>query len=376
MRIIFFIFVILLFSQCDPIELPPDEPGEPVFLLSMTDESGGTYEFGGGVDGYRMFTNYEQDADSVYRFIGELKKEDLSLDTFPSIRFEISDFQEAPSQVDIDQALADVNGFYDQSLTGNVDSFYQVGLMAATGQACFDLPAESFRWFIDSQQIATGHTAIHNFPDDATREVTLKIVDGMVEIASITRQVSFVSNAQTCIAQISSQSFNFLYISASLAGGNPPYQYTWNTNPPETTQGINLPIDSLILGETYCVTVTDVTGCSSSWCGNILPGFQVCNAQFSYSTSTIYDSLPAPMQFSKVTVIYNDGAGMEYRSDLQEQPNTSFFDISDIEGFQENEFGDPTKKLTISFKCDLFSENGELIKIDSGDGTIGIAYPD
>jgi hypothetical protein len=356
------------------VAIPPDSTGDPVFTLSMMTEANEILSFGGGIDGYRMFTSYEQGIDGVYTFIGELKKEDPNLDTFPSIRFEIRDFVENPSSVDVEQALMTAEGFYNQNLTGIFDTTYQAVFIASTGQACSNLPSDVFSWYFDDGSTDIGYSVTHDFLDNSDQTVTLDISGPAGEHAAVTRDISFAQNALTCGVQVSYFMTNSLNISAMPVGGNPPYSYSWNTG--SNIQTISLPIDSLILDQEYCVTLTDAGACNSSWCGNVLSGYQICEAQFSYSTSIITDSIPAPDQFSTITIIYKDGAGGEFRSDTGTQDPNAFFDLFDVENFIDNEFGDKTKKMAIEFACELFSGNSNTMKIQTGEGVIGIAYPD
>ncbi len=372
--IVFSFISLMTFSHCSQLEIPPDSTDDPVFTLTMTTETNDIMSFGGGIDGYRMFTSYEQESDGVYTFIGELKKEDLNLDTFPSVRFEVRDFQGFPSSVDIDQALIAAEAYFNQNLTGSSDTTYQAVFMATTGQACSNLPSNAFSWDFGDTFTGTGHAISHDYTDNSYKTVTLEINGPAGQYAMASRDISFAQNALTCGVQVNYNLTNSLNISAMAIGGIQPYSYTWNIG--STLQTISLPLDSIILDQEYCVTLTDASSCSSSWCGNVLSGYQVCEAQFSYSTSIVTDSVPAPDQFSTVTIIYKDGAGGEFRSDLGTQNPNAFFDILNVDDFIDNEFGDKTKKINIDFTCELFSGNANTIRINSGEGFIGIAYPD
>jgi len=51
---------------------------------------------------------------------------------------------------------------------------------------------------------------------------------------------------------------------ANITGGSYPYTYLWNSTPPQTTQTlVNVPPG------TYCVTITDINGCTASHCDSI-----------------------------------------------------------------------------------------------------------
>lgn len=372
--IVWGIFLLLTLSRCNPLDLPPDITDDPVFTLTMATDAGETISFGGGVDGYRMFTSYEQGADGVFTFIGELKKEDVAPDIFPSIRFEIRDFQANPLSVDVTQALMSITGFYDQTLTGELDTIYRAAFTASTGQSCSGLPSSAFTWNFDDGTFGEGYSVIHEYPNNDERTINMEINGPDGEYVSVSRNLNFGANVLPCGLQVNAFQTNTLNLTASPIGGVPPFAYDWGIG--ASTQTISLAMDSLLFEQQFCVTLTDATGCGSSWCGNILAGFQICNAQFSYSTSMVTDSTEAPVQFSTVTVIYRDGQGGIFRSDRQAQDLDAFFDVLEEEDFKRNEFGEPTRKVNLGFSCDLFATNGSTIKINSGQGTIGIAYPE
>ncbi len=53
---------------------------------------------------------------------------------------------------------------------------------------------------------------------------------------------------------------NQIILEAVVSGGTPPYTYSWNTTPPQTTKIINA-----TAGGVFVVTVTDSTGCSATY---------------------------------------------------------------------------------------------------------------
>lgn len=77
-----------------------------------------------------------------------------------------------------------------------------------------------------------------------------------------------------------------------------------------------------------------------------------------------------------IFVEYTDPSGTVYQSGLLEQFSDSFFEISAVEDFADNENGHPTKKLNIAFNCRLKDVNSfDEIEFWDAKGAIGIAYP-
>jgi gliding motility-associated-like protein len=75
--------------------------------------------------------------------------------------------------------------------------------------------------------------------------------------------VTILQPVQLNISQSQTNALCFLSVNGSAqalaSGGQAPYQYSWNTNPPQTSnQALNLPAG------TYTLTVTDNTGCKNN----------------------------------------------------------------------------------------------------------------
>jgi PKD repeat protein len=77
--------------------------------------------------------------------------------------------------------------------------------------------------------------------------------DAIVETSGITLSSSVV-NPQTTISNPSGS------VGISVVGGNPPYGFLWNTNPPQFTN-----VASGLSSGTYSCIVTDATGCSATF---------------------------------------------------------------------------------------------------------------
>ncbi len=94
------------------------------------------------------------------------------------------------------------------------------------------------------------------------------------------------------------------------------------------------------------------------------------------TTGSYNFGLAADLDFSVVAIQYTDREGNTYRSDILDQNGEGLFEVLDIQDYDINENGDPTKKLEINFNCILQNpENGEIIAFNNAHGFIGIAYP-
>ncbi len=84
---------------------------------------------------------------------------------------------------------------------------------------------------------------------------------------------------------------------------------------------------------------------------------------------------PAPEVGSLVCITWENEEGIEYRSDRFGQPANSIFSVNSVEAFEENERGQKTVKLDITFSCELTAENGESIWVENMSGIFGVAFP-
>ncbi|MBK9017692.1 MAG: hypothetical protein IPM82_28635 [Saprospiraceae bacterium] len=147
---------------------------------------------------------------------------------------------------------------------------------------------------------------------------------------------------------IDTSTFNYITITA-LPSGVAPYQYLWS--------------DSTITGSAYylqlnpvgmtnvAVTVTDALGCavsgglSTTIVSGTLP--TICVAAFDYSIqqelidSQYYQIIYADsLQFSKITIVYTNTEGIQYRSDRQSQEPTATIKILEVDEYDANEKGE------------------------------------
>lgn len=89
-------------------------------------------------------------------------------------------------------------------------------------------------------------------------------------------------------------------------------------------------------------------------------------------------SAGASLSLSEVSIEYTNVNGITYYSDQAAQDASNIFTIHSIEDFADNENGNPTKKLTVSFDCELANEtnNDPFISFRNATAVIGIAYPE
>lgn len=160
---------------------------------------------------------------------------------------------------------------------------------------------------------------------------------------------------------------------------NPNLAHQWTL-----TDGINLTqhtgstfptsINSSDLFE-VCLEIND-NGCESKMCklfsnhSNTL----VAASTFSFDSQG-FKVLDINNLLSKALITYTAPNGSRYSTDNGEQATNSYFQITSVEDYIDNENGLATQKITANVQCQLFDESGnsELLKIDSL--VFAVAYP-
>ncbi|MEL6190692.1 MAG: PKD domain-containing protein [Bacteroidota bacterium] len=99
----------------------------------------------------------------------------------------------------------------------------------------------------------------------------------------------------------------------------------------------------------------------------------ICDLSFEQEKQFVL--APAPEVGSLVCITWENEEGIEYRSDRFGQPTNSVFQVNSVEAFEENERGQKTVKLDITFSCELTAENGESIWVENMSGVFGVAFP-
>jgi PKD repeat protein len=135
-------------------------------------------------------------------------------------------------------------------------------------------PTAQISWNFGDGHTGTGTSVIHNFTTAGSYTITATVAD-TADVCSDSSSTSVsVSNINSCSASINSTSFGTLFtLSTSVVQGAGPYTYQWScssdssfssTSPdPTTTVPVNTPT-------TYCVTVTDTTGCQATACKTVV----------------------------------------------------------------------------------------------------------
>lgn len=376
-QIYLLILCILSLVQCKKIELPPPSESEPVFTFSAVID-GSPIELKAGIADYYMFTSFEKDSADVFTFIGTLRQQNCQDTCSETIRIEIRDIApNSGNNANIEAALRLGSYSYFQPLMPDTTVIYRTYFTAhpfSTQSNDF-----SYQWtFEDSNDIVQAPNPTRDYGAIGTYAVTLRCTDGLGCQSSQTQSVHISPDPSSCsvdimgsIVQNSELQLEAFPQLNTGAGG----EIVWD-NAADSSH-IALPGAS---GQ-YCVQYLSFDQCESQACAGVhidndsIPNINYCTTSFGYELEidTIIETPSS--QLGTVIVFYTDKSGNTYRSDKVEQNTEAYFQITAVEGFEDNEKGEKTKKLGIELQTILMDEMGNRLEIIEGVGTIGVAYP-
>lgn len=344
-------------AACKKSDLPDGE-NQPVFMVTYGADPETTVT--AGKDDVYLFTRYATESGG-YRSVSTFSKVDCPAGNCPgSLTFEF--FGALP----VDTVLS--IGFYKYALA---DSVLQGLDVYQTRYFWNNDPYDSMMLHLLSPltgTYGTSGTSVEILQFDIPQWVS---IDGTNhnDLASASTRRILPSNPEAfpIVDVLATRETNVLTLKA-LTAGSAAMKYLWNTG--DTTSVLN---DSIVASDQYVVTVTDNFGQTASAGFSILPtqnAFEAVSAGFGVQSTLVSDSI----QFGVITIQWVDGQGGIWRSDAGLQPLESRFAVLKSEPYDNNEKGDHTWKLRVSFDCLLFNQNGNSRSF-LGEGIIALAHP-
>ena len=166
------------------------------------------------------------------------------------------------------------------------------------------------------------------------------------------------------------------------SGGSGNYSYHWDFGDPNsgaTSDTANTPNPTHTFSDTFPHVVTlivhDVTNNIKANSTADVPASGSSGQAHIFSYGTSAPSLaPNPKGLNNVTVIYTDASGDQYTSNDPSQPDSSYFQITSVPNYQNNENNQSTKQMHAKFDCILFDNTGKQLAIKNGDAVFAVAY--
>ncbi|MEM9819952.1 MAG: hypothetical protein AAF985_02725 [Bacteroidota bacterium] len=372
------ILVLLIVLQCFACgdgELPEPMTGTPVFSFNGTID-GATTLLNAGDDDFFMFTEFEEDDQNVFSYIGRLAKlqPDCEDNCNEQLRILIRNNQTGtPNAAIATDAL--VPGFYEYDDNGTEADTLTRFVVQYDNQSATSDPSARYLWSFPGNTFE-GETPPADTLVQLGFSVGLEVTMDTLEFctSSVIRQVSTnaIINCGISFEVTASPGSTSLGLLANVSG-TPPFDYMWQN-------GID---SSMYIADSvgqHCVTITDASGCASFNCLEFVNDFpfskSYCSAAFDYQIQEFTEITGGDLlRLSEVRIEYTDSTGNLYSSILGAQAVDSFFEITRSDDFDDNENGEATKQLGLRFKALLYDTTGVSIPIESDGAVIGVAYP-
>ncbi|MFH1005094.1 MAG: PKD domain-containing protein [Bacteroidota bacterium] len=368
------LFALLLISSCKKEYPPTSSNGNPVFYFNGT-INGNPVNIQAGINNYYMYSSFNQDSTGLYVFSGDLKQSNYTSNN--KIQFQINDFQTSAinAPIVIDSLLSDYYPI--QVPPPDIKQIvYTVNFTSIPN----DSSALTYSWNFGDGTTSSSANPSHVYSRPGIYHVFLLITYSGSCVSSIDAEVKVGIPSADCRATIiNSTDSNTNAISFSaLATGTPPFTYFWKFGDGTTATLQNITHIYSISGlrkvhlkvkdannyiaNTYkYVSTQNYSGCMT-------------NLDFEVNVDSIYIPNPSPPPpFHNVTITWTDNAGVVYDSNNSFQPNDSYFQIVSVEDYLKNQNNQPTKKLHVKFKCQVFNGSNSL-QIDNGDAVIAVSY--
>lgn len=377
----------LLWSACQKIDLPPEQPASPLFGVSA-ELDGQALVLEAGVDDYYMFTEAAADSSGVFVYKGTFRKRSCATAACPNT-LSFAFFDLAPSsQPDALQAVypgvhpVATIPYRDTVVVLDTIEWYELHL-DATPSLVPAVSVPQYWWRLPDSVELFGQKASVILPSmDNGLVVTLQLQSSNDCSSKQSRYVGPPSpvGSTPCavwidtLKQPASPAPAFL---EAVGIGVPPFQFVWSNGDTMAVRPLTNTTPQSAIG----VTLTDAAGCkaqASIYSPSLLQG-QFCSARFDWQLET-HTSLDSQLTF--VNLPYHPGAaiiafidqnGQYFSTLLGPQDPDDAVEILSVKPFEPNEQGQPTLQLQIRFSCTLWSANGLPIQLRNGTGTIAIA---
>lgn len=363
------LFSLFLLSSCKKKEFPENSSSDPSFYVKA-EINGTPVELKAGMLGYYMYSSHVQDSNGIYHFIAELKPQNCNSNCRSYLKFSVSDNKACQPGESSNASNSIKTGEYLYANT--LTSIPYLQGIEVKFNSSFNKNALAYNWDFGDGFISTDANPTHTFTSEGNYETCLLIDDG-IEASNICN-TSRISAGNICRTAVKINSINGNTISfGNVSNGVGPYTYHWNFGDGDySTQ--SSPVHAYDSAGLYTVKLKIKNSANDSAMHTYLvntsqsykaaPNFSVASMSPIYN----YQSL-----FSRIKITYVDENGIEYNSTNSAQTNLSNFKIESVENYKPNERDHATKKLKITFSCDLYN-GSSVVKLKNGEAVIAVSY--
>jgi PKD repeat protein len=358
----YFIILIVL-AACKRGEEPIEQIGTPVFSVSGTID-GAPVNLTAGINNYFLFTNFSSDKRDITLFSGTLGPQQCE-GCAPSLSIDIRNYT-AASTYTIDSVDHQPRYFF-YNTQKDIEPYYQLSCQAqpvGTGTPIISWDFGNNRYSGETNPVAKFEQAgIYNvigsavFPSNCFSVLSQPIYLTPTRVGKHTNFTVNYPDTHTLL-------FNSLPVDASAL-------VNWDFGDGQQATGTIVAHTYATRG-LYKVRMQYQKGSDTMvFCKNVNTlDFTSCTHNFDFRTAFVVDSL----HLSHVVVKWRDASGTLYSSAGVEQPDYSYFKITEASDYVANEKGNPTRKYTFETTCR--AANGtKVIELKKVKGIFGYAYP-
>ncbi|HQQ94021.1 MAG TPA: PKD domain-containing protein [Bacteroidia bacterium] len=364
LRLLICIPVLFFFSHCEKKKYPETtRENNPEFYARLALPSG-EIKLEAGIEDYWMFSGFSQDSSGLYHYQSEFRPKSCTGACPNSLYIEISDthtmMPSAPA--DINSALH--TGFYTFSSPSWKVSF----------QSQYNKTATAYRWSFGDGIESTLPNPVHTYAVGGRYNVCLSVLSGEGCESTICSplDIGYPDDHCTVFVDALQGAGNSILFSAQVKGV-PTYTFDWDFGDGQRSS-VAQPNHSYAVPGAYPVSlrVSDSKGnTSQAWYNAVTSGDNSsCAANLKVP---LIQSEATLLPYARVRISYRSASGILYSSDAFTQDPANKFEVLSVSDFDQNEKGEPTKKLNVKFSGYLY--NGQnSIYISESEAVICVSY--
>ncbi len=364
--ILFLGWIALLLIGCQKRKYPVDDiqlGGEPIYFNGTIDNQPVNLKIGS--DGYYCYSSYVQGADSVYNFVASLKK--FNCNPCPlSFQLELSDYRlRSPgSTVPADSVFRKGS----RSFVSTLLKTKKVRFVCRSNKT-----VSSLRWDFADGSSSVDSITTYEFRQPGLQTLSLSVQSNEGCKSTVTNKVFVGADGGVFACEVNASLLqnNRSQFAASLVGGKAPFVYTWNFGD-GITSSLESPIHDYQWSGSYPVKLqvkdADNHFCESNYIHVAGKDKSSCAANIFLSSAGIGNAL-----LNAIRMQWIDQSNTIFRSDSAVQPTTSYFEVTDSQGYEPNERGESGRLLTMRFNI-LLSDGKRNIWIKSDNTAITVSY--
>lgn len=370
--LIVLVFLGILLKACSIRPLPDGEDGDVRFVMSGNLTNQGNFERKAGFEGQFLHTGFDQE-ENLAVYWGKFGQEGcINCADAIEIRFRDLDDDVLADAVHMDSLLGE--GYREFFVKDGVAGRKKKTVSFTNESRSLGSP--TYRWDFGDGTTSSQPNPIHIYDDPDLQEVRvcLETIDANGCIKEVCNDIQLGDSACT-LNFTHTLDPNSTYVKfESEVTGAPPFDYEWSFGDGGRATLGNPGYFYPRVGQyEACLTATDALGCSITLCKKIEVDPALCEHNFSYRIGNVPSK--DVKQFGRVEVIYTDPNGVRFTSAMEEQPETSYFEVLDRVPYERNASGQSTYAFNGRIACVLWNEDGNAIVLKEGKVDGAVAYP-